>query len=474
MRRARAALVGLASTALVAGGLAYSVADAFDRVPGVLTVRPEPTPPPPPPPAPGASPVTALPAPVLDPAGTDAPLPARGTLAASLASLLADPALGTSRGASVVDLLTGEVLLDVEAAVAREPASTAKLLTGAAALRRVGPQATLATRAVTGVTPDEVVLVAGGDVLLAAGVGDETAARGHAGLADLAQQTAQALAAAGRSTVAVHVDDSLFSGPPTARGWSAADVDLGFVAPVTALAVDAGRLEDENYAPRADDPSLAAAETFAALLGDHGVRVVGDVVRAAAPPAPEVLGEVHSAPVADVVRYMLASSDNTVAEALARLVAVEVGRPATFADGAGAVLDEVAALGVDVRGAVLADGSGLAEGSALAPALLTELLTAAASAEHEELRSLVTGLPVAGLDGTLLERFAGDGAAAGVGTVRAKTGSLSGVTTLAGTVTTLDGRVLAFAVLADDVPGTAASREVVDRIASTLAACGCR
>ena len=64
--------------------------------------------------------------------------------------------------------------------------------------------------------------------------------------------------------------------------------------------------------------------------------------------------------------------------------------------------------------------------------------------------------------------------AAGVGTVRAKTGSLSGVTTLAGTVTTIEGRLLAFAVLADQVPATGSSRRAVDGIASALAACGCR
>lgn len=470
----RRALVGaLATVGVVAGLLGYAVADAVDVVPGVLTVEPEPTPPPPFPAAPGATePAGAAPT-VLPPVGTQAPAPDPASLAALLTPLLGDPALGPSVGASVVDALTGQRLLDVDAATPREPASVTKLLTGAAALVRLGQDTTVPTRAVTGVAADEVVLVAGGDVLLGAGPGTPDAVRGRAGLADLAAQAAVELRAAGRTTVAVRVDDSLFTGERMGPGWTQSDLDLGFVAPVTALAVDAGRTRDERYAPRVPDPSLAATAVFADLLRGQGISVVGDVTRTAAPPQPDVLGEVRSAPVGEVVEYMLQASDNNVAEALARLVAAEVGRPTTFADSAQAVLDEVALLGVDVAGAHLADGSGLSDGSVLPASLLTDLLATAASADHPELRPLLTGLPVAGLDGTLLERFGGDGAGAGVGTVRAKTGSLRGVTSLAGVVTTADGRLLAFAVLADAVPATEPSRAAVDDVASALAACGC-
>jgi serine-type D-Ala-D-Ala carboxypeptidase/endopeptidase (penicillin-binding protein 4) len=345
---------------------------------------------------------------------------------------------------------------------------------GAAALSRLGGDATFTTRVVTGVAPDEVVLLGGGDVLLAPGAGDPAAANGHAGLDDLAEATATALRSQGRTAVAVRVDDSLFSGPSMGAGWTQSDLALGFAAPVTALAVNAGRVEDERYAPRVADPSLAAGETFAGLLRAEGVAVAGDVARTVAPAEPEVLAEVSSAPVADVVGYVLAASDNTAAEAMARMVAVEMGRPAAFADAARAVLDEVALLGVDVSGVTLADGSGLSDGSSMPAQVLTGLLATAASGEHPELRPLLTGLPVAGLDGTLLDRFTDDGAVAGLGAVRAKTGSLTGVTSLAGTVLTVDGRLLVFAVLADAVPATGPAREAVDSMAAVLAGCGCR
>lgn len=471
--RRRAAVAAASATVLLAAGLGYAAADVHDLAPGPLTlVTPAPAPVPDPT-APGAwvPGAGSLAADVPAPVGTGAPVPDPGVLARTVLPLLADPALGASVSASVVDALTGQVLLDASAAAAKEPASVVKLLTATAALARLGPASTVSTTVVAGAGPDEVVLVGGGDVLLAAGAGDPSAARGRVGLADLADVAATALLAQDRGTVAVNVDDSLFTGPRTGPGWTPADIAAGFVAPVTAIAVDAGRTTGENYAPRVPDPALSAAGTFAALLTERGVAVVGEPARAVAPPGAEVLGAVESAPLAEVVAYMLASSDNNVAEALARLVAADAGRPTTFADASAAVLDEVAALGVTTAGASLADGSGLADGSALPAALLTQVLVLAASPEHPDLRPVVTRLPVAGLSGTLAERFVADPAA---GLVRAKTGSLTGVTTLAGTVQDADGRLLAFAVLADAVPATGPARRAVDAVPATLTACGCR
>jgi D-alanyl-D-alanine carboxypeptidase/D-alanyl-D-alanine-endopeptidase (penicillin-binding protein 4) len=80
---------------------------------------------------------------------------------------------------------------------------------------------------------------------------------------------------------------------------------------------------------------------------------------------------------------------------------------------------------------------------------------------------------VAGYDGTLFDRGDDDPATA-PGTVRAKTGTLNGVHALAGTVVTTDGRLLAFAVLADAATGgEAAAEEALDEVAAELARCGC-
>ncbi|NUR39139.1 MAG: D-alanyl-D-alanine carboxypeptidase, partial [Streptomyces sp.] len=102
--------------------------------------------------------------------------------------------------------------------------------------------------------------------------------------------------------------------------------------------------------------------------------------------------------------------------------------------------------------------------------LLTALLAKAGDPAHPELRPVLTGLPVAGFTGTLTTRYTPDGAA---GVVRAKTGTLTGVNTLAGTVVDRDGRLLAFAFLASNTTSKDAAQSALDKAATALAACGC-
>ncbi|WP_461027603.1 D-alanyl-D-alanine carboxypeptidase, partial [Streptomyces sparsus] len=105
---------------------------------------------------------------------------------------------------------------------------------------------------------------------------------------------------------------------------------------------------------------------------------------------------------------------------------------------------------------------------------LTALLAEAADPEHPELRPLLTGLPVAGFNGTLGRRYASAESAAGAGLVRAKTGTLTGVNSLAGTVVDADGRLLAFAFLTTGTTDPYGAQAVLDRLAATVAGCGCR
>ncbi|MGQ7295240.1 D-alanyl-D-alanine carboxypeptidase/D-alanyl-D-alanine endopeptidase [Quadrisphaera sp. KR29] len=468
-RGALAAGAAAAAVVLLAG---YAVADAADAAPGVLTLAPVPVAPAPPT-APGAAadpraPVALKP---LDPA---APRPDPAVLAAAVGPLLAAPALAGSATASVVDAASGEVLLDSGAAEPAEPASVAKLLTAAAVLRALGPDAQLPTRAVAGPDPGQVVLVGGGDQLLSAGAGDPSAVVGRAGLADLADAAAASLRQRGTTAVSVVLDDSLTGGSPqVSAGWGTGDVAAGYVAPLTSLAVDAGRRTPERYAARSPDPALDAAAAFAALLAERGLQVAPGVVRGApAPAGGAVLGEVRSAPLADVVAEALAESDNTVAEALARLVGASAGSGAGFAASAQAVLEQVRAAGVDTTGAVLADGSGLAAGSLVPAAVFTSLLGAAG--REPSLQPLLEVLPVGGLSGTLSERFAAPEAAAAAGLVRAKTGSLTGTSSLVGAVVDADGRLLVFAVLADATGPTVPARRALDAVVAALAGCGCR
>ncbi len=414
----------------------------------------------------------------LDPA---APSPSPSDLTAALTSVLDGGALGPSVAAAVVDLSTGTVLLERASDRVAVPASTAKILTAAAVLSLRGPQSRLATRSVD-LGDGRVALVGGGDVLLGPGRGDPNAVNGRAGLDDLAEQTAQRLLAAGTATITLALDDRLFEGPAINPAWSSGDVGGGFIAPITALALDAGNVTPGTRpAPghpfaRVADPSMAAAQRFATLLETHGVRVTGPPARVSTPvPADAaVLGEVRSAPLADLVEHALTDSDNTVAEALVLLAAVSSNRPATFAGGGAAVLDRLALLGVATDGQSLPGGSGLGSGYSLAPATIVAVLELAASAEHPELRAVLTGLPVAGASGTLTDRFAAGPSAPARGLVRAKTGTLTGTSALAGTVVDADGRMLAFAVLADRVGATGTARNGLDALAATLAGCGCR
>ena len=429
-------------------------------------------------PLPGAV-VPAVAAQVLPPLGDTAPAPTVAGVTAAVTALLARPALGRSVTAEVVDVATGTSLFSRSPTRPVVPASATKILTGAAALTALGPHTTLPTRAVAGARPGEVVLVGGGDVLLAPGAGHPDAVQGHAGLGDLADATAATLRAAGTTAVAVRLDDTLFTGPAVNPAWSRGDVGGGFVAPIMPIAVTVGVTRPGTPprpglpAARVADPALSAARAFATLLSARGLTVTGAVARAAAPPGATVLGEVRSASVADIVEHDLTDSDNTTAEVLARLVAVAAGRPATFAGAGEAVLARIAQLGVPVAGAHLAGGSGLGTATVAPVGAVVRALALAADPGHPELRALLTGLPVAGASGTLADRFAKAAVARGAGVVRAKTGTLTGVGALAGTVVDADGRLLAFAVVADKVPATEPGRAALDAVAATLAGCGC-
>jgi D-alanyl-D-alanine carboxypeptidase/D-alanyl-D-alanine-endopeptidase (penicillin-binding protein 4) len=388
---------------------------------------------------------------------------------AALDAVLTSGALGPEPGAVVLDVTSGATLLDRTGDAPRTPASVAKLATGAAALHVLGPDHRLETRVVEGEAPGEVVLVGGGDATLTSRRPRADDYPRTASLVELADATAAALRGAGESGVTVRVDDSLFSGPAVSPDWPASYVGSGEVAPVSALSVDAGRVRpSENE--RVADPAVAAGTELARLLAARGVSVEGEVSRAPAPAGATALASVSSPPVAALVERMLSASDDDLAESLLRLVAVSRGRPGSFAEGGAVVVESLAGLGVATDGVVLRDGSGLARTSAIPPRTLAGLLGRAADGSVPGLGHLVTGLPVAGFSGTLADRFATGQAGRAAGLVRAKTGTLTGVSTLAG-VTSLDGRPVVFVVMSDQVPGdTLAARAALDRFAATLAA----
>jgi D-alanyl-D-alanine carboxypeptidase/D-alanyl-D-alanine-endopeptidase (penicillin-binding protein 4) len=465
MGRRRRRVVGSLVAVLLVGSVGYSAADAYDVVPGLLTFDAAPPTPAPFPTAPGAAGAPAADTAIaqLDP---EAPMPSPEVVGALAAALAADARMGTSVGIVVTDVLTGQVLADVDGSTPRNPASTTKVLTALAASSALGGERTLVTRVVQP-EPGAVVLVGGGDMMLGAGAGNPDAVNGRAGLADLAAQTATALSAAGVTQVTLGLDDTLFAAPAWNPGWH--DSHISYVAPTAALAVDVGKTQDAEYPRRYDDPAREAANVFATLLTSDGIAVTG-LARTTAPSGATEIAAVESAPMREIVRYVVHHSENTVAEVLGRLVAIERGQPATFAGATSAVLAEVGAVsGFDTSGTVLADCSGLADGTRIPARLLVDLLVLASAPGSADLLPVAEDLPISGWQGTLFERFL-DGVARGL--VRAKTGSLPGVTSLAGTVLTVHGRLLAFAVLADATPpgGQEAPRAAIDGFVAQLVA----
>ncbi|WP_212907872.1 D-alanyl-D-alanine carboxypeptidase/D-alanyl-D-alanine-endopeptidase [Streptomyces sp. TS71-3] len=396
--------------------------------------------------------------------------PTGPSLGALLDPLLADASLGRTRTAAVVDVTTGRRVYDKGAGQALTPASTTKLATAVAALSEAGADHRISTRAVLtggeGKAPARVVLVGGGDPTLTAQDGTQ----GAASLRSLATATARALRSRHIGTVSFGYDDSLYTGPrlhPIGPNEN--------LAPVTALTADEGRLDHSVSGPaqRSTDPSGDAATAFAGFLKQEGIAVRGNPAPARAGRGARQLAAVQSPPLSALVERMLTNSDNDIAEALARQTALAARKPVSFAGGAAAIGARLHRLGLPVAGARFRDGSGLDRGDRLSAGLLTALLAEAGAPDRPELRSVLTGLPVAGFTGTLEHRYTDGADAAGTGLVRAKTGTLTGVNTLAGTVVDADGRVLAFAFMTAGATSPAATQTTLDHLATALAGCGC-
>jgi D-alanyl-D-alanine carboxypeptidase/D-alanyl-D-alanine-endopeptidase (penicillin-binding protein 4) len=424
-------------------------------------------------------------APATDEQATASPT-ARG-LAAMLGAALPPAATGAGVGVEVADARTGQALYSASAGTAATPASTTKVVTAVAALAALGPDARFTTtvRQVGGT----VVLVGGGDPTLAVNGYPSSDYPRPATLAQLAAGTARALRARGSHSVRLGYDTSLFSGPDMAQGWTDSDISTGNVTPIVALEADQGRLtpgsalEDDddavNFSPRATDPVGLTVASFAALLARDGITVTGAPAETTAPASAPVLASVSSPPLAEMAGQMLQESNNVIAENLARHVAIALGMPATFSGAAGADVAELRRLGITTP-ISLVDGSGLSPDDAIAPTTLIRVLWTATSTPR--LRGAVTGLPVAGFSGTLTAGGSVFGGVAGVargtarGVVRAKTGNLATVATLAGLAYDRSGDLLLFAIMAPRVPSAdqlPQAADALDAAAAGLATCGC-
>jgi D-alanyl-D-alanine carboxypeptidase/D-alanyl-D-alanine-endopeptidase (penicillin-binding protein 4) len=453
--------------ALVGG---YLVLDAHDVVPGILTLDPPPIQPAPFPTPPGA---VAAPAPSEPFSGLpdDAPIPSADAVGALVSALTGDERLGNHTGVYVRDALTDETLGTALPDTGFTPASTQKMLTGVAAMTQLDPSSRLETKAVM-IADGHLVLVGAGDMMLAAGAGNDDAVFGRAGIKTLAEQTAAAVLATGTDSVQLSLDDTLFTGPVVSAAVPDDEFSMGFIAPVSplaiALAVPAAPKDYEAVAVRQPDPAMSAATVFKGALVDAGLAVAGELRRVSEPAQGTVVGSVESATILEIVEFAMQHSENTVTEVLGRLVAVSKGLPGSLDSAIQAVKSTVESVGVDLDGSVLVDLSGLGRGSLLSPRQLASVVAATMSPEHPRLRELALGMPIANLTGTLNDRFPAGNPARGW--ARAKTGSLPSVAGLAGTVVTAENRLLVFAVVGDGMPqgGAWGARAAIDGFVGKL------
>lgn len=410
---------------------------------------------------------TPTPTPTIDPRAVPASLPLPSRLrTCSVAGVAADSELANFSG-YVVNALTGEALFDRSGTVPQRTGSVLKVLTAAAALAAMGPDAQLTTQVLDGASPGVIVLKGGGDPTLA--TTPYSFYDGAPQIADLAGAAMAAYQAAhpGVPITQVVLDSTMWN--PDDRwddSWLRKEQSDGYQAEVTALMVDGGRSDPgSSVSYRTSDPIGDAGTAFVNAAGLSGVAVVQGTS-----PGGAVLAEVRSQPMSTLVSQMLLSSDNILGENLARVVSVSLGYDGSSGSLPTAIPQALATYGLDVAGVGIRDGSGLSDLNAVTPQFVTALMIKVRAGEGA-LGIIYGALPVAGQSGTLASRFTGANEIAR-GSVIAKTGWLDAAYTLAGIVNSSDGTPLAFAFysIRDGISSDAKAAQ--DSLATALFICG--
>lgn len=377
-------------------------------------------------------------------------IPAKGqaqvdtaALKRTLEELSSNPALG-SFGVEILDSTSGEEIYARDAQIPLRPASATKILTSAAAIKTLGADDRIRTDIVRGPLEGSVVIRSAGDVWM-----------------DRAQlvRAAEAIKESGMTVTQVLIDNSVWSGPEFLPGWDETDIDAGFIAPMQPAMIHGGRLGEveSGDVPRSHTPAFALAQ---ALGQELGVSTIG--VTQLAEAETDTLYTIESPPLEERLRAMMEDSDNVMAEAIGREVAIKRGTGNDAAAATQAVLEVLAEAGLDTSTTSIGDTCGLSVHNRIPAKLLAQIMDLAV--KDEALRPLLEVLPVAGGSGTLASRFLGD---PGRGVVRAKTGTLTGTSALTGVVTAPSGHIYSFGMISNDAD-VLGQRRALDRIASAL------
>ncbi|HKO26178.1 MAG TPA: D-alanyl-D-alanine carboxypeptidase/D-alanyl-D-alanine-endopeptidase [Solirubrobacteraceae bacterium] len=378
-------------------------------------------------------------------AGAQTP-PAQRALQHTLTQSMAR--VGSSAGAYVLDLGTGQVLFSEAPNTGRLPASLEKIYTTSTALLRLGPTQTFATsilgvgsRDPSGVWDGTLYLRGGGDPTFGAvgfdhlWYGTGTTMRNLIG----ALLKANALTAVqGRIVGDESYFDSRRGTPATGFGRSS-DVE----GSLSALAYDRGFANIHGTAFQTR-PALFAAQQLAGGLRSSGVKLIGPhfpISTGRTPANATLLASVQSPPISTLIALTNTPSDNYLAETLLKDIGARLGGAGTTAAGVSVVRSELLSeFGIRPR---LNDGSGLSRSDSTTPKQLVTVLQSMADNS-----AFVDSLAVGGETGTLQDEM--DHTLA-QGNCRGKTGTLHDVANLAGYCTARDGHTLAFAFMSNRI-----------------------
>jgi len=347
----------------------------------------------------------------------------------------------------------GEVLFSRDEEVLRVPASTMKIITAATSLHTMSPQRVFPTIVQEGGAAKEIHLVGGGDPTLSV-----------ESLRMLAQETAKNLRKQKKRKVLVHADVSLFPPPRDAPGWLEEDSPT-YAAEVGPLA---------RLGVYSNEPWRDSIKIFVNMLREEGIRAQEGTKKSVPSKTGLVLASTVGAQLQEAIGLMLRVSENNISEILFRQVALSSGQKPTWRGSRLAAEQALQDLGFEVGEQIIVDGSGLSPSNRLDVELLVDILLAAAPGGKAKLRPLQDLLPISGVSGTLVNRFTGNALCAR-GRVWAKTGSLTGVNTLAGLTKTTGGSWRAFAVLVNGWDGSQASwsetSAAIDAVAAATYGC---
>ncbi|HZI95056.1 MAG TPA: D-alanyl-D-alanine carboxypeptidase/D-alanyl-D-alanine-endopeptidase [Patescibacteria group bacterium] len=457
------------------------------------------------------------------PSARIAPARSARALTDALSAIIQSGDLGrSSLGMRVIEADTGRVVFNHNPELPLMPASNMKVMTSAAALSLLRPEYVFSTMFHTTARPEDGVIK--GDLYIKGSGSPQLV--GEQWWLMAREMRARGITRVDGDLVG---DDSYFDSRDRPAGWPGPGEDAFYNAPISALSADfsavtivvrpsqvgsppevfitpfssffkivnhavtrvgtsnlrVGRQFDgeqntivvegsisSKSAPSVsyrcvEQPTMYALSAFREAAAKEGIVIKGGLRRGATPAGALKIYEHESPPLAELVRIMNKMSNNCMAESFLKTLGAEAsGAPGTSEKGSAAVLSFLQGLGVDTRGLVIRDGSGLSHENRLTAAALAAVLVGMYR-DFESYPEFMASLPIGGVDGTLDRRMVGGPAQR---RIRAKTGHLDGVSSLSGYAFSHQGKVLTFSILVNESRDADVwkVRRSIDRLCSAM------